>query len=87
MNNEDKIIAAANEIADQFSMGFCNDRMVENFATVIRKHFEDNQINQKPLSDRQIYKNFIRSEFMSFSSFEAGVIFAEQYHGIGLDDE
>lgn len=33
---EEKVMACANEIADQFTEGFCNDRMVENFATVIR---------------------------------------------------
>ncbi len=33
---EEKVMACANEIADQFTKGFCDHRMVENFATVIR---------------------------------------------------
>jgi hypothetical protein len=34
-----RVTKAANEIADQFKIGFCDDQMVEGFATIIRKHF------------------------------------------------
>ena len=38
MTHEEKVMACANEIADQFTQGFVNDRMVENFEDVIRKY-------------------------------------------------
>ena len=36
----DPAIKAANEIADSFKAGFCDDRMVKNFADIIRKHIK-----------------------------------------------
>lgn len=42
MNKRIKKLAdkAANEIADQFSPGFFDDRMVNDVATIILKHYE-----------------------------------------------
>jgi hypothetical protein len=34
------VMKCANEIADTFTIGFCNDRMVENFADIIRKYIK-----------------------------------------------
>ncbi len=34
-------LAAANEIADQFSPGFFDDRMVEDCARIIDKHWKE----------------------------------------------
>lgn len=42
MNERIKELAeqAANEIADQFSPGFFDDRMVDDVATIILKHYK-----------------------------------------------
>ena len=40
----------ANAIADLFAVGFCNDRMVEDFAEVVEKHLP----RREPLSDKTI---------------------------------
>jgi len=34
------VMKCANEIADTFVIGFCDDRMVENFADIIRKYIK-----------------------------------------------
>lgn len=43
----DKAMDCANEIADSFIKGFCNDSMVENFADIIRKYIKPNDSAQK----------------------------------------
>lgn len=42
MNNKIKehALIAANDIADLFTMGFCNDNMVDRFASVVEKQME-----------------------------------------------
>lgn len=42
----DKAMDCANEIADSFIKGFCNDSMVENFADIIRKYIKPNDSAQ-----------------------------------------
>ena len=49
MNKRIKQLAdqAANEIADQFSPGFFDDRMVEDVSSIISKHYDDDQLLAK----------------------------------------
>jgi len=43
----------ANEIADQFVIGFCDDRMVEHFAEAADKHLEETaQLELEPVAWR-----------------------------------
>jgi hypothetical protein len=51
MGIETKVMACANEIADQFTEGFCNDRMVEFFAGIIRKYIPE---EPEPLSEDRL---------------------------------
>ncbi len=45
----------ANEIADQFTKGFCNDRMVDDFTDIIYKHIRETE--QEPMSkERELLK-------------------------------
>jgi hypothetical protein len=39
--------AIADEIADQFTIGFCNDRMVEGFAEVVKNHINALRLEQE----------------------------------------
>lgn len=61
METEDKSLQAANEIADQFTQGFCNDRMINDFSEIIKKYFSEPVIieNQKILKLESIidFKN------------------------------
>ena len=43
----DKAMDCANEIADSFIKGFCNDSMVENFADIIRKYIKPDDSAKK----------------------------------------
>jgi len=43
----DKAMDCASEIADSFVRGFCNDRMVENFADIIRKYIKPDDSEKK----------------------------------------
>lgn len=66
----------ANEIADQFTSGFCNDRMVEDFARIVDKHLP----KQEPLG-REIKVPSGSTDYMF--GFIDGVKYAEKAHGIG----
>jgi len=85
MGIETKIMGCANEIADQFVTGFCDDRMVKNFSDVIRKYIVHTA--RKPLSNNEIWIGYQVHMYDTTKAFKAGVRFAEKAHGIGADDE
>jgi hypothetical protein len=76
----------ANEIADQFRVGFCDYRMVEFFAEAADKHLP----KLKPLSDEEIiakYKAIAVENALYVPTYYAGFRDAEKAHGIGVDNE
>jgi hypothetical protein len=76
----------ANAIADQFEVGFCNDRMVEHFAEEIDKHLP----KREPLSNKEViakYKDIILNNPLYVPSYYAGFRDAEQAHGITGGEE
>jgi len=52
-------LRAANEIADQFTKGFCNDRMVDDFTDIIYKHIGETK--QVPI-EVKIIVSFLEKE-------------------------
>ena len=85
MSKEEKVMACANGIADQFVKGFCDHRMVEFFADVIRNYIPE---EPEPVSDGQLEVWYSQHTWaMDKQEYMWGFRDAEKAHGIrGADD-
>ena len=71
----------ANDIADQFTTGFCNDKMVKGFAKIVKEQIKTLKLEQetKDTELRDHFAGLAMQEFIALNNFKASLIVTMSY--------